>query len=112
MRKFIHMPTLIVLFSMYLVAIVTIFCIPHRADGFGRMNAYQGFAQFGKVLSFGLLDRTLVDWYMLGPTLEENIGPYNQIVGKRILQLTPIFIAWFVAVAAVLNWFKKIRIIR
>ena len=105
--RIVHLPTLTVLLGVYLLSAAMIFTIPHRQDGFGRMNAYQAFAQTGKCLSLSLVDRTLVDWYMLGPTLESNIGPYTRIITRGILHLTPVFVVWFAAIAAMANRIKR-----
>ena len=32
--------------------VASIFCVPHRVQGFGRMNAFQAFARLGELLSF------------------------------------------------------------
>ena len=102
-----HMPTLSALILVYVFILVFIFCVPYRFDGFSRLHAYQAFANIGKILSFGLLDRTLVDFYMLGSTIESNAGPYNQIIIRSILHLTPVFLAWMFAASSLVNKIKK-----
>lgn len=77
----------------------SIFTVSHKETGFGRMNAYQAYATAGEFLSLGLVDRTLVDWYMLGPTLETNGDAYDRIITSRILQLAPVFLAWVITIA-------------
>ena len=105
----IHLPTLAILLGAYVLSVGIIFCFPHRVDGFGRMNAYQVFARAGKVLSLGQLDRTFVDWYMMGPTLKSNVAHYNRYVARFILHLTPIYLAWFVALSAAVEQFRRRR---
>jgi hypothetical protein len=83
------------------------FAVPHRGEGFGRMNAHQLYAQIGFVVSFGLLDRTLVDWYIVAPTLEENLPFYNGVVFRSILVLTPFYLLWCVILAFLFGVWRK-----
>jgi hypothetical protein len=80
---------------LYALMVALLLSVPHKSDGFGRMNAHQAFAGVGMVLSFGLVDRTLVDWYMLDPTLSEQTDHYDRIVYRSLLVLAPIYLAWF-----------------
>ena len=86
--------------------------IPHRTEGFGRMNAHQIYAYTGKIASFGLIDRTFADWYMLGATLEENIPPYNHYIYRTVMILSPIYLMWGIVLSSIiprLNHFKNSR---
>jgi hypothetical protein len=80
---------------LYALVVVFVLTVPHRTEGFGRMNAHQAFAGVGRVLSFGLVDRTLVDWYTLGPTLSEQTEHYDRIVDRSLLVLAPVYFLWF-----------------
>ena len=80
---------------LYGLVVGLVLSAPHKNDGFGRMNAHQAFAGVGMVLSFGLVDQTLVDWHMLGPTLSEQTDHYDRIVYRSLLVLAPFYLVWF-----------------
>ena|SRR5689334_10681980 len=79
---------------LYALVVGLVLSAPHKNDGFGRMNAHQAFAGVGMVLSFGLVDRTLADWYALGPTLSEQTEHYDRVVYRSLLVLAPIYLVW------------------
>ncbi len=89
--------------ALYLLAVLAIFAVPHRLDGrgFGRMNAFQGFASAGAVASFGLLNFRLVDWYYAP------VERYDARIRRDILFLTPVFVAWGAAIAGVGHFVAK-----
>lgn len=90
--RHVHFPTLVALVILYIAMITALAAAPHVMDNsaFGKMELHQRYAAIGKVLTFGLVDCTLTDWYMLGSTLEENIPPYNGVIRRSVLFLTPV----------------------
>src|SRR5438045_440472 len=76
----------------YCLAIGTVFAFPPRTNtsAFGRMNAFQAFANVGRMASCGLMNFTLVDWYY-APVVE-----YDRHIRKSVALLTPVFLAWAV----------------
>ena len=109
LRVSLHMPVLLGLVLTYVVAVLAMWAVPHRSSGFGRMNAHQFYARLGYAATFGVVDRTLVDWYMRGPTLEDNVGPYNRVVGRSTLVLSGPFILWFCLVAVIVGTLRSTR---
>lgn len=101
----------VALLTLYCAFVVVLLRFPHRLDSFGKMELHQAFAATGAVLSVGLVDRTLVDWYMLGPTLEVNIPPYDRCVRETVVRLTPVYLLWFVGIAIFASrlgrWFSR-----
>ncbi|MCW5211667.1 hypothetical protein VU04_02020 [Desulfobulbus sp. TB] len=59
-------------------------------------------------MSIGLVDRILTDWYMLGPTLAENISPYNEWILDSVQILTPVYFLWGIFFAIIFAVFKAI----
>jgi hypothetical protein len=94
------LPTLTLLAILYVAVIISLAFAPHVVDSssLGKMGLHQIYAGVGRILSFGLVNRTLVDWHMPGPT-EENIAPYNRFVRHSIMILTPVFSLWILGIA-------------
>jgi len=104
-----NVTVLIGLVLVYALGVATMWAIPHRVNGFGRMNAHQLFASLGRAATFGTVDRTLVDWYMMGPTLEENTAQYDRVVLQLTLALTGPFILWCFLIAFILGTWRSTR---
>lgn len=90
----VHVPTLVVLALLYAGAVGAMWAVPHRTDGFGRMNMHQLYASVGRLATFGVIDRRLVDWYMAGPDWEANERSYESVVRESVAALTPVFLMW------------------
>jgi len=81
---------------------------PHSVDSFGKMQIHQIYSSIGSIMSFGLIDRVLTDWYMLEPTLDKNISPYNEWILGSVLRLTPIYFLWGIFTAIIFAVLKNI----
>ena len=111
LKPSLHLPVLIGVLFIYALAVGTMWSIPHRwePNAFGRMNAHQGYASLGYFATFGALDRTLVDWYMHGSTLEENIPHCDRFVWHSTLIWTGPFIAWCFLIALIVGTWRSTR---
>jgi len=83
--------TLLIVYVGFLLAL---YWTPHTETGWGRMELHQVYAHFGRVVSLGMIDRVLTDWYMMAPDLEGNVAHYDKIVLDSVLRLSPAFLAW------------------
>ena len=74
--------------------VICLVILPHSKEHFGKMELHQIYGTLGRYLSFGLIDRTLVDWYMVGPSMIDNVNYYDNYIKKSVLILTPIYLLW------------------
>ena len=79
---------------LYGLLVGSVIALPHRLDGFGRINAHQAFAALGASLSFGFVDRTLADWYMQPGTVKDQAERYDPHIYRSFLVLAPVYLAW------------------
>jgi len=96
-----NVQTLVFCVLLYVVICFFVLITPHAPDGFGKMNAHQVFANIGKYLTFGLLDLTLTDWYMVPGDFKANTIWYDRIVNKSIVNLSIVYIFWFWLLATI-----------
>jgi len=85
---------------LYVFLCVLILIYPHEINAFGKMNLHQVYASLGNLLSFGLFDLTLVDWYMESGTKAVVFEQYDKLVSNSIIWLSPIYILWL----AIMSW--------
>jgi hypothetical protein len=80
LRASLHMHVLICLLMIYVLAVLTMWATPHRFSGFSRLHAHQLYAALGCMATFGAVDRMLRDYYMRGPTMEQNAPLYDRYI--------------------------------
>ena len=106
-RTHIHVTTFTLQLVAYAAILAALWLTPHNFSSsgqvLGKMELHQRFAQAGRIASFGLINRTLTDWYMLGPTEADNIKAYSAIVRTSVVVLTPVFVVWMLVVSWLTN---------